>query len=221
MECGDTAPPFTNEDSSPITPLDHPTPVNSSAPERDSISTHPPPDADPSANVGAQDEYARHSDGDTVPCVETESAPSVPQAFLPVADLRDTTATALEHLTPLESDCENEGPLATTTAVLKRSDILQSQLSTHPTTITDRILSDLRDHNSPIDRALAELLSAQMNGTLEPDSADEITLNETEFTTEVQDLNEYQQQTNDSDNTDQSLNQNHVHHSDESNKELP
>jgi CheY-like chemotaxis protein len=48
---------------------------------------------------------------------------------------------------------------------LKRSDILQSELATHTTTISERVLSDLRSHgDNPVDRALAELLSEQLAG---------------------------------------------------------
>src|SRR5207245_441687 len=54
---------------------------------------------------------------------------------------------------------------AVTTATIKRSDLLQAELSSHPTTITERILSDLHAHDdNPVDRALAELLSKQLNG---------------------------------------------------------
>ena len=54
---------------------------------------------------------------------------------------------------------------AVTTAAIKRSDLLQAELSSHPTTITERILSDLHAHDdNPVDRALAELLSKQLNG---------------------------------------------------------
>jgi CheY-like chemotaxis protein len=84
------------------------------------------------------------------------------------------------------------------TASLHRRDILQAELSSYPTTITDRILSNLRAHDdNPVDRALADLLSEQLSG------------------------NNAHPQPQNSDFADDSQHEDHVHHSDNKDKEQP
>jgi|tagenome__1003787_1003787.scaffolds.fasta_scaffold20979359_6 CheY-like chemotaxis protein len=74
-------------------------------------------------------------------------------------------ATALPQDHDSASPTEDAEPAAAIRTIIKRADLLQAELSTHPTTITDRILSDLHAHgDNPVDRALAELLCKQLNG---------------------------------------------------------
>jgi CheY-like chemotaxis protein len=84
---------------------------------------------------------------------------------LPIYPTSDSDATLLSPGDVSASSIQNEEAPAVATATIKRSDLLQAELSTHPTTITERILSDLHAHgDNPVDRALAELLSKQLNG---------------------------------------------------------
>jgi CheY-like chemotaxis protein len=97
---------------------------------------------------------------------EAQGFPPVPQSpTLPIYPPSDTDATLLSPGDISASSIQNEEAPVVTTATIKRSDLLQAELSTHPTTITERILSDLHAHgDNPVDRALAELLSKQLNG---------------------------------------------------------
>jgi CheY-like chemotaxis protein len=91
------------------------------------------------------------------PAPESPALATYPSTVLePTALLQDHVSTS-----PIEN---TEYPVATTT-IIKRADLLQAELSTHPTSITERILSDLHAHgDNPVDRALAELLCKQLNG---------------------------------------------------------
>ena len=89
---------------------------------------------------------------------------------------------------------------------IKRSNILQSELSTYPTTITDRVLSDLRAHgDNPVDRALAELLAEQLSGN-----------NAHALPQHTDSLSNSSEQSQ-----DHNSNQDHVHHSDNPDQEQP
>ena len=99
--------------------------------------------------------------------------PPVAQGFLPVPQsptlptypASDIDATPLPSSDVSASSIQNAEAPGVITATIRRSDLLQAELSTHPTTITERILSDLHAHgDNPVDRALAELLSKQLNG---------------------------------------------------------
>jgi CheY-like chemotaxis protein len=92
--------------------------------------------------------------------------PPVPQSpTLPTNPASEIGAALLSPGNFLASSIQGAEAPAVTTATIKHSDLLQAELSTHPTTITERILSDLHAHgDNPVDRALAELLSKQLNG---------------------------------------------------------
>jgi Domain of unknown function (DUF4388) len=164
--------------------------------------------------------------------LETQSAPPVAVALLPAPETESVSThpsteaasvSAAELSTDPNSDNFQVTPDAYATPTIKRRDLLKAELSSYPTTITDRILSGLRDHGSPVDQALAKLLSAQLSGNLDEDTTAEITPGEIEFTTDSQNSNQFAQQQNESDshNEHQNQDQNSVHHSDDRNKELP
>jgi len=94
--------------------------------------------------------------------VETMPVPLSPT--LPTYPASNIGATLLSPGDVSASSIQNAEAPAVTTATIKRSDLLQVKLSSHPTTITDRILSNLHARSdNPVDRALAELLSKQLN----------------------------------------------------------
>jgi CheY-like chemotaxis protein len=155
MECGDPAPPLTNE-----APLD-------TAPDDDQT-------------LDATSEVAQE-----LPPALTQEGP-VPQQDEATEYPSTTTG-------PHVADSE-----PTTNPTIHRRDVLQAELSTYPTTITDRILSNLRAHDdNPVDLALADLLSEQLSG------------------------NNAHPQPQTSDFVDDSQNENHVHHFDDTDKEQP
>jgi hypothetical protein len=119
--------------------------------QRDAVSTAP--EIEPFG-------HERHTQPVAPGCLPVPQSPT-----LPTYPASDIDATPLASSDVSASSIQNaEGP-GVTTATIKRSDLLQAQLSTHPTTITERILSDLHAHgDNPVDRALAELLSKQLNG---------------------------------------------------------
>jgi CheY-like chemotaxis protein len=133
-----------------------------------------------------------------------ESTESVAQALLPVpqsheADTHPSTNTGTNSTS--ESDAS---PVAT--ATIKRTDVLQAELASYPTTITDRVLSDLRAHgDNPVDRALAELLTEQLSGGHaheQPQHSDSAGARQEQ-------------------NRDQNSDQDHVRHSDNPDQEQP
>ncbi len=155
-----------------------------------------------------------------------DSIPSFPHALEPSSEKlsdnhSETPAESAEHNQASESlvgagftftqTKEGPDPAAIPTSIanedssattLKRSDVLQGELSDYPTTITDRVLTELRAHeDNPVDRALADLLSDQLSG------------------------NNAHPQPQHSDSPDESQEQNqdhdHVHHSDTPDEEQP
>jgi hypothetical protein len=119
---------------------------------------------------------AQHDAVSTTPEVEPSEherfSTPVAQEFLPVPQSHTlpiypngSDATLLPPRDVSASSIQDADASAVATATIKRSDLLQAELSTHPTTITDRILADLHAHgDNPVDRGLAELLSKQING---------------------------------------------------------
>jgi CheY-like chemotaxis protein len=121
---------------------------------------------------------------DSIPETSATSPPECGGSTPPLAN-KDSAPTAIEPSTSDASDSfpNVAGPASQSdgtglssaesvaTPTLKRSDILQAELSTYPTSITNRVLDDLRAHgDNPVDRALADLLSQQF-GEAQPVAA--------------------------------------------------
>jgi CheY-like chemotaxis protein len=155
LECGDPAPPLTND-----SPLDTA--------------------SDDDQTLDATSEVAQA----LLPALTQEG---------PVPQQNEATEYPSTTTEPHVADSE-----PTTSPTIHRRDVLQAELSSYPTTITDRILSNLRAHDdNPVDLALADLLSEQLSG------------------------NNAHPQPQNSDFADDSQHEDHVHHSDNTDKEQP
>jgi CheY-like chemotaxis protein len=120
--------------------------------------------------LDAMREYDESSrDSNVSPQTNASSfADKPPAAALDLNDALDADAAAPPEAqallpVPLQADTE-PNPSSTPDHLIKRSDLLQAELADYPTTITDRVLSDLlANDDNPVDRALADLLEHQQS----------------------------------------------------------
>jgi CheY-like chemotaxis protein len=140
---------------------------------------------------------------------DREPAPTEAQGFQTESQFPDAIAITTDSVDPIFSSSSADNS-AVATGTIKRTDVLQAELANYPTTITERVLSDLRAHgDNPVDRALAELLTEQISGGnahAQPQHSDCVGAS--------------QEQSPDQDQ-DQTPNQDHVHHSDNPDQEQP